>query len=47
MPDQHWMLPIAQYAHDFPMEYTIITLVSVSIFVGVLQFLVNRIVWRS
>jgi hypothetical protein len=47
MPDQSWMLPIAQYAHDSPMEYTIITLTSVSIFVGILQFLINRIVWRS
>ncbi len=47
MPDQNWMLPIAQYAHDSPMEYTIITLTSVSVFVGILQFLINRIVWRS
>ena len=46
MPDQNWMLPIAKYAHDFPMEYTIITLTSVSVFVGLLQFLINRIVWR-
>lgn len=46
MPDQSWMLPIAKYAHDFPMEYTVITLTSVSIFVGILQFLINRIVGR-
>ncbi len=47
MPDQHWMLPIAQYAHDSPMEYTIITLVSVTIFATVIQFLMNRIEWRN
>lgn len=47
MPDQNWMLPIAQYAHDCPMEYTIITLVSVTIFTGIVQFFINRIVWRN
>ena len=46
IPDQNWMLPIVQYAHDFPMEYTVITLVSVTVFVAVLQFLINRIPWR-
>jgi uncharacterized membrane protein YfcA len=47
MPDQHWMLPIAQFAHDYPIEYTIITLVSVTIFATVVQFLINRIEWRN
>ncbi len=47
MPDQNWMLPVAQYAHDSPIEYTIITLVSVTIFTGIVQFLINRIVWRN
>lgn len=44
-PDQHWMLPIAQFAYDSPIEYTIITLVSVTIFATVVQFLINRIEW--
>ena len=47
MPDQSWMLPIAQYAHDSPMKYTIITLLSVTIFASVVQFLVHRIDWRN
>lgn len=47
IPDQHWMIPIAQYAYDSPMEYTIITLVSVTIFATVIQFLMNRIEWRN
>jgi uncharacterized membrane protein YfcA len=45
MPDQQWMLPIAQFAYDSPVEYTIIMLVSVTIFATVVQFLINRIEW--
>lgn len=47
MPDQNWMLPIAQYAYDFPKEYTIMTLSFVSILAALLQFLANRTVWRN
>jgi hypothetical protein len=38
-------LPIAQFAYDSPVEYTIIMLVSVTIFATVVQFLINRIEW--
>lgn len=41
MPEQQWMLPIAQYAHDSPIEYTIISLVSVTIFACAIQFVHN------
>ncbi len=47
MPDQSWMLPIAQYAHDSPMEYTIFTLVLVTVFAGSVQYVLNCIAWRS
>ncbi len=46
MPEQKWMLPIAQYAHDFPVEYTVISLVCVTIFACIMQFANNYITRR-
>lgn len=43
-PDQAWMLPMVQYAHDHPLEYTIISLVSISVFVSVMHVLLSRII---
>lgn len=42
-PDEAWLLPVAKYAHDFPMEYTILTLISVSVFAWICQLFMNRI----
>lgn len=47
MPDQNWMLSITQYAYDFPVEYTIITLLSVTVFAAIVQFFINSILWRQ
>lgn len=41
MPDQSWMLPFVQYAHDSPIEYTIVSLASVTIFACIVQFISN------
>jgi uncharacterized membrane protein YfcA len=43
-PDQAWMLPIVQYAHDHPLEYTIISLIMISLFAAIIHTLLNRII---
>jgi uncharacterized membrane protein YfcA len=40
---QAWMLPIVQYAHDHPMEYTIIALVSVTTFVTMMHIFLSKL----
>lgn len=39
------MLPIAQYAYDSPIEYTIVVILLVIIFAAMVQFLINRVEW--
>lgn len=41
---QSWMLPIVQYAHDHPTEYTMISLVSVTIFVSLMHLLLSKLI---